>query len=203
MTRRLRILPRLGKAIEKLRTCERGVYLVEFAFALPVLLMFLLGGFEIGYRIYAIGVVNGSMREAARMASTGSYTEVEIDNKVKSMIKDFNASATTTIVKKSYSDFTGVGLPEPITSGTLASGKYCYQDINNNGTWNEDRGTSGLGEAEDVVYYEVTMKYNTLLPFTQAMFGFPSITTIKQNTIVSNEPYAAVSRLTPSTRCVG
>lgn len=198
-----RTLTAARKLVCRLRSSERGAVAVEFALIMPVLLMFVIGGLEIGYRIYAIAVVNGSLREASRMAATGQYTGAQIDAKVSDTIKAFRDSANVTIVKKSYSNFTGVGLPEPVTTGTVASGKYCYQDINANGRWDSDQGVSGLGGPEDVIYYEVKMTYPTLMPFSQNMFGMGSTVTVTQNTIVSNEPYAAVARITPSTRCVG
>ena len=190
-----------GQALKPIRRCDQGAALVEFALILPALLMFVMGALEIGYRVYAVSVVNGSLREAARMASTGGYTGAEIDQKVTSMIRDWRSTANVAIVKRSYSDFTGVGLPEPITSGTVESGTYCYQDINKNNIWDADRGADGLGGAEDVIYYEVTMTYPTLMKFTQKAFGLGAVTTVKQNTIVSNEPFAAVVRTPPPTVC--
>jgi hypothetical protein len=146
-------------------------------------------------------VSNGAIREAARMASTGAYTGAQIDAAVIDGIRAFRADANVQIVKKSYSDFTGVGLPEPVTSGTVESGTYCFEDINNNGSWDEDRGKDGLGGAEDVIYYEVTTTYPTLFNFTERMLGLDASTKVKLNTIVSNEPFAAVVPTTPPTVC--
>lgn len=182
--------------------CEKGSTIVEFALILLPLCMIVMGTLELGYRIYAMGVVNGALRDAARMASTGQYTGTQIDDTVTNTIRRFRRTATVTIVKKSYSDFTGVGVAEPVTSGSIASGTYCYQDINNNGQWDADQGTNGLGNADDVVYYDVTASYATLFPFTQRMFGLGSTTTIEANTLMSNEPYAPPVTADPPTRCV-
>ena len=185
-----------------LRSSEQGVAIVEFALILPVLLLFIIGALEIGYRIYAITVVNGAVRDAARMASTGEFTGTQIDNKVREMIQAFRPNANVQIIKKSYSDFTGVGLPEPIKSGTRESGTYCYEDINNNGQWDQDRGSNGLGGAEDVIYYEAKFTYPALISYSQKAFGYPAEITVSQNTIVSNEPFAAAVRTPAATRCV-
>lgn len=182
---------------------ERGATLVEFALILAPLLFAVLGTMEIGYRIYALSCTNGAIREAARMASTGQYTGAQIDAKVKEMIKSFSAGATVAIDKKSYSDYTGVNLPEPVVSGSRSTGKYCYEDINGNTKWDEDRGKDGLGGPEDVINYEVTITYGTLFGFSQNMLGYGATTTIEQNTIVSNEPFAAVVDVEPATICVG
>ena len=182
--------------------CARGAAAVEFALILMPLCITVMGTLELGYRIYAIAVVNGALRDAARMASTGQYTGSQIDNTVTGTIKSFRSSANVTIVKKSYSDFTGVGVAEPVTSGTVASGTYCYQDINNNGQWDEDQGTTGLGNPDDVVYYDVKATYSTLFPFSQRMFGLGPTTTIDANTLMSNEPFAPPVSADPATRCV-
>lgn len=183
--------------------CERGAALVEFGLILLPLCVLIMGTLELGYRIYAISVVNGALRDAARMASTGQYSGTDISNMVTGTIHDFRRDATVAIVTKSYASFTGVGVAEPVTSGTVASGKYCYQDINANGQWDADQGTAGLGNPDDVVYYQVTATYNTLFPFSQTMFGMGPTTTISVNTLVSNEPFAPPVTTVPVTKCVG
>jgi Flp pilus assembly protein TadG len=183
--------------------CERGAAAIEFAMLLPVLCVLVIGTMEVGYRIYAISVSNGAIREAARMASTGQYTGAQIDAEVTKQIHEFRKDAGVAIAKKSYSDFTGVGLPEPVTSGSVESGTYCFEDINKNGNWDEDRGKDGLGGAEDVINYEVTTTYPTLFKFSETVLKFSSGTKIVESTIVSNEPFAAVVKTTPPTVCKG
>jgi hypothetical protein len=189
------------KHLRPLADCDRGATIVEFALLVLPLCTLIMGSLEIGYRIYANSVTNGAIREAARMASTGAYTGAEIDAQVTDQIHAFRDDAVVQIKKKSYSDFTGVGLPEPITSGSVSSGTYCFQDINNNTTWDEDRGKDGLGGAEDVIYYEVTATYPTLFKFTEEMFNLDASTKVTMNTIVSNEPFAAVVPAPPPTVC--
>jgi len=178
-----------------------GTAMIEFALLLPVFCLIVMGTMEVGYKIYAVSVSNGAIREAARMASTGEFTGVQIDAEVKKRIQSFRSDANIVIVKKAYSDFTGVGLPEPVTSGSIESGTYCFQDVNKNGSRDDDQGTSGLGGAEDIIYYEVATSYPTLFKFNEKVLKFPSINTVKLNTIVSNEPFAAVVRTPPPTVC--
>lgn len=188
--------------LRKFGKCERGATAIEFAMVAVPLCMMIIGTLELGYRIYAISVVNGALRDAARMASTGQYTGAQIDNTVTDTIHSLRSDAAVAIVKKSYASFTGVGVAEPVTSGSVASGHYCYQDINANGSWDADQGTAGLGNPDDVVYYQVTASYPTLFPFSQRMFGMGSTTTISTNTLVSNEPFAPPVTTVPATRCV-
>lgn len=185
-----------------IKRADDGSTSVEFAMILMPLCVILFGSLELGYRIYAQSVINGALREAARMASTGGYTGTQIDTRVTTKIKNFSRNATVAIVKKSYRDFTGVGVAEPVTSGTVDSGTYCFKDINNSGSWEEDQGTSGQGGAEDVVYYEVGMDYKSLFPFNVKYLGMSQTTTVTANTLVSNEPFAAVVTTPQPTLCV-
>lgn len=187
--------------IRRFRRDQRGATIVEFAIVLVPMCILLMGGLELGYRVYAQSIVSGALRDAARMASTGGYTGTQIDTYVTNKLHAFRSTADVMIDKRSYSDFTGVGEAEPLTSGSVGSGTYCYLDINGNGTWDEDQGKSGLGKAEDVIYYEVQFSYPTLFPFVINQLGLPKITKVAANTIVSNEPYAAVTPTTPPTLC--
>lgn len=180
---------------------EGGVAAVEFALLLVPLCILLMGSLELGYRVYAQAIVVGSLREAARMASTGGYTGSAIDAYVTSRLSNFRSNSTVVIDKRSYSDFTGVGQAEPVTSGVGGVGSYCFQDINNNGSWDQDQGASGLGGAEDAIYYQVNFSYDTLFPFMVNALGMTTRTTVSANTIVSNEPFAAVTPRTLATIC--
>lgn len=188
-------------SLRRLRRDNWGASTVEFALILMPLCILIFGSLEMGYRIYAESVVNGVLRDAARLATTGGYTGDQIDTIVKNKILDFRRDAGVTITKKSYSDFTGVGVAEPITSGSVDSGSYCYQDINDNNQWDEDQGKGGVGRAEDVVYYQVDMTYKTLFSFSSRLLGLGGISKISANTVVSNEPFAAVVHTDPVTRC--
>lgn len=194
----MRVLRKVRHALR----CEKGVAAVEFALVLLPVCTLIMGSIEIGYRIYAMSVIDGALRDATRMASTGQYTGPQIDAMVTDTIHTFRSSMNVTIVKKSYASFTGVGVAEPITSGSIASGHYCYQDINGNGQWDADQGANGLGNPDDVVYYQVTASYPTLFGFTQPILGIGSTTTVSANTLVSNEPYAPPVVNQPPTNCV-
>lgn len=190
-----------GALSDRMWPDERGAAAVEFAFVVIPLCALLMGSLEFGYRVYAQSIVTGVLRDAARMASTGNMTGAQIDTFITDRLHQFNSNSTVLIDRRSYSDFTGVGLPEPITSGSVASGTYCYQDINGNGRWDTDRGRTGLGGPDDIIYYEVQFSYATLLPLSVNMFGQSNTMTLKANTIVSNEPFAMATPTTPPTIC--
>ena len=49
----------------------------------------------------------------------------------------------------------------------------------------------------------MTATYPTLFKFSEKVLKFNASTKIVENTIVSNEPFAAVVKTTPATICVG
>ena len=62
-------------------TSERGQALIEFAFLLPVLLLFLLALVDFGLALDRREVIQHAVREGARQASVG-LTEAQIENEV-------------------------------------------------------------------------------------------------------------------------
>jgi Flp pilus assembly protein TadG len=181
-----RILSRLGPD-------ARGVTIVEFAMVLPVLCILLMGLFDMGYRSYAQSVVQGALHEAARMATVGGFTNEQIDAHVRQRLSAFMSSAELQTRTQSYFDFTGVRQPERIVQDTPPLGQYnpgdCYEDANNNGQYDLDRGRDGTGNAEDVVRYEVTFSYPRMFPVGR-LLGWTDDVTIVSNTMLRNQPFA-------------
>lgn len=174
----------------------RGVTIVEFAMVAMPMCVVLMGITDMGYHSYVSSVLQGALHEAARMATVGDKTGAEIDDHVRQRLKEFSKNATVTITKKSYSEFSGVGKPEKITQDTNPIGQYnkgdCFEDANGNGSYDLDRGQSGLGGAEDVVYYDVKMTYPRLTP-VMGLLGWGNTDTVESNTVLKNQPYAAQS----------
>lgn len=179
--------------LRALRRDRRGATIVEFALILPVLCTLLLGVLDLGYRSYVTSIVQGALHEAARMATVGGVPITTIETHVQNRLQRFSNNATITVTTRSYADFTGVGIPETITQDTAPVGTYnngdCYEDYNGNGHYDLDRGRSGLGGAEDVVYFEVTMTYPHIVPLGRFL-GWNSNVTVTQNTLLRNQPYA-------------
>jgi Flp pilus assembly protein TadG len=179
--------------LRALRSDTRGATIVEFAIVVPVLSMLLLGTLDLGYRSYVSSIVQGALHEAARMATVGGVSTAQIQAHVQSRLRDFSRNATITTTTRSYADFSGVKVPETITQDTVPLGTYnsgdCFQDANGNGTYDLDRGRSGMGGAEDVVYFEVSMTYPHIVPVA-TLLGWNNNVTITQNTVLRNQPYA-------------
>jgi Flp pilus assembly protein TadG len=179
--------------LSALRRDARGATIVEFALVVPVLAMLLLGTLDLGYRSYVTSIVQGALHEAARMATVGGVSTAQIQAHVESRLHEFSRNATITTTTRSYSDFSGVNVPETITQDTAPVGTYnsgdCFQDANGNGTYDLDRGRGGVGGAEDVVFFEVTMTYPHIVP-VGTLLGWSNNVTVRQNTVLRNQPYA-------------
>lgn len=186
--------------LRSLRRDRRGATIVEFALVLPVLCTLLLGVLDLGYRSYVTSIIQGALHEAARMATVGGVPLTTIQTHVQNRLQRFSNNATINVTTRSYADFTGVGIPETITSDTAPVGTYntgdCFEDYNGNGRYDLDRGRSGLGGAEDVVFFEVTMTYPHIVPLGRFL-GWSNNVTITQNTLLRNQPYAGRSTGVP------
>jgi Flp pilus assembly protein TadG len=192
--RRLRRLRGLGGD-------EEGATLVEFAFVLPALCVVILAIFDLGYRSYATSVMQGALHEAARMATVGGVTPTQIDTRVRTRLSNFTNNGTVTISTQSYQAYSQVAQPEPFTIdnaplNTANSGD-CWKDYNPTGFRDLDRGAAGVGNADDVVLYTVTMVVPKMFPIDRFL-GWAHTDTITQTTVLSNQPYAGRNLSVPT-----
>ena len=65
----------------RLRSDERGAYLIELALLLPMFLMLIMGIFDIGIAMYAKSVLAGAVEQAARenTLETSANSQTAID----------------------------------------------------------------------------------------------------------------------------
>lgn len=190
--------------LSALRRDTSGATIVEFALILPVMCAMLIGMVDLGYRSYVSSIVQGALHEAARMGTVGGVSTDTITAHVRSRLQRFSRNATVTVTTRNYAEFTGVRTPETITQDTAPLGQYnagdCYQDFNGNQQFDLDRGRTGMGNAEDVVYFEVRMVYPRIVPVGE-FFGWSNNVTINQNTVLRNQPYAARNQNSGTIRC--
>ena len=97
-----------------------------------------------------------------------------------------------------------MAVPERITSDSAPVGQYntgdCYEDYNNNQRYDVDRGRSGLGQADDIVRYEVIISDPRMFPVA-GCFGWRNTDTITDNTVLRSQPFAGRSTPNPAVRC--
>jgi len=178
--------------LSALRRDAKAATIVEFALILPVLCMMLLGTLDLGYRSYVSSVVQGTLHDAARMATVGGHSMTEIDTLVKQRLSNFAARSTTTTEAASYFQFSGVSQPELIVGDTTPLNTYnngdCFEDANGNNSYDTDRGAGGTGNSDDIVRYRVTITFPRVFPLGVLM-GWPNTETLTSETVLRNQPY--------------
>lgn len=170
-----------------------GATAVEFALIAPVLLVMLMGTYDLGYQLYASSVLQGAIQKAGRDSTIegASITTTVIDQRVSDQIKMVVPNATLAFSRKAYATFSSVGKPEDFTdtngNGLCDSGEP-FEDVNGNSTWDNDRGKSGQGGAKDAVLYSVSITYPRPLVIA-GMLGFSNNVTLSSETVLRNQPF--------------
>lgn len=180
-------LPRLAR----LRGDAQGAAVVEFALVAPVLIMALMGMFDLTYNIYTSAMLEGSIQKAARDSSVEDADAV-VDGRVTDAVHAIAPDATLAFTRRAYDSYANVAKPEDYTdldnNGSCDNGEP-FEDINGNNTWDRDRGASGFGGARDAVLYEVTVTYDRPFPIAGFVPGMsPRITTLAR-TVLRNQPF--------------
>jgi Flp pilus assembly protein TadG len=181
---------------KRLRREEDGVTLVEFAIVAPVLLLMVMGIFDMAHTQYTSALMNGAMQKAGRDLTLQSApsSQSAIDSAVEAQIRSVVPStATITLEKLSHTDFTDIGEAEEFTDSAPLNGicdnNEVFIDANNNGQWDANRGEEGIGGAKDAVLYTVTVSYDRLFPMYE-MAGLTDQVQLTASTVLRNQPFA-------------
>lgn len=184
---------------------QRGVTAVEFALLAPVLMVLIMGAIEMGTMMFAKAQLDGVMRRAARMAVTGDVVAnggngEKIDDYVKASAP-IVGNAKVDIEKEFYDRFDQVRQPEKKdTSSTTPP--YCFEDVNGNQRWDVNPSRTGLGGADDIINYRVTVKYPALFPLVTNMVTKNPWVELSSQTTLRNEPFAGGEDQRAKTCCV-
>jgi hypothetical protein len=171
-----------------------GAAAVEFALAMPMLLVVITASLEMAQAFYIKTVLQAEVSAAGRNSSlqSGVANQSAIDARLSRLIHTVMPKATVTISRRSYQDFTQVGDPEDFTdlngNGRHDSGE-CFIDMNGNGAWDDDLGKGDQGGANDVAVYTATVVYPQWFGFTK-FIGLPETQTMHATTLLKNQPYA-------------
>jgi hypothetical protein len=184
--------------------CREGASLVEFALVLPLVLLFLVGMFEVAWLMYIESAMEGALRESARYGITGrggddAAREAEILARIEEYTFGSIQIDPSNIEKRVYQSFNDVGLPEPWTDmpgypnpGDPPNGVYDpgepFTEMTGDSpaSWDDDRGTVGVGASGEVVQYRLTYQWQPLTGVVQAFVGGINL---EATTVVRNEPY--------------
>lgn len=175
---------------------EVGATLIEFAIVVPVMMLMLMGFFDLAHQAYVRSVLQGAIQKAARDATieTSAASTATLDAAVADQVRGVagrNASFAST--RLSYANFRDIGTPEPFVDKTPLNGKYdpgeCFEDVNGDGLWSADAGRDGQGGAKDAVIYRMTVSYPRLFPMSR-MMGWSANQAVSAATVLRNQPYA-------------
>lgn len=197
------MIGRFARLLTRLRRNVRGATLLEFGLVAGPLIMTILALGDLGYQSYLRAVTRGVLEKAARAASVGTLNNSQIDTYIEAQMAAINSkNGTTSTTKKSYYNFSRVGKPEKITTDTAPLGTYnvgdCYEDANGNGSYDTNSGSTGLGGADDIVYYEVTVSMPRLFPMAKIL-GWSPTQSATASTMLRNQPWA--NQTTPAIKC--
>lgn len=186
-----RVIPH--ELLRRLAGARDGIAAVEFAFVAPVLLLLLLGIYDIGHMAYVTSVLHGVAQEVARNSTLETANTATADQYASEMLQTVAPGATVTTTRKSYYDFSDISRAEAWNDSN-ANGKCdnaeAYTDENNNGRWDADVGVSGNGGANDAVVFTVSVTYQPLFPVPFITNYSTNTRTLSASAVRKNQPYA-------------
>jgi hypothetical protein len=176
------------------------------------LCVLIMGGFDLGHQSYIRSVMQGALNDAARRAAVedpvfaagGSTTEERVVNAIKEQLQPITPGAEITISQSNFYDFSGIGNPEKLMRDEDGDGAYdaadgdCFSDLDEDGEYDTDTGRSGIGGANDVVFYQADITMPRLLPVA-SLIGFSPNYEMSVATAIRNQPYG--EQRTPPVVC--
>jgi hypothetical protein len=173
----------------------RGAAAIEFAFCAPVLLIGMMGVFDLGHNMYTASIIQGAVQKAARDSSIEGAQDRggALDARVTHMVREIAPGAELEFSRTSYASFSDVGQPEDWNdvngNGSCDDGEP-FEDANANGSWDPNMGKTGFGGARDAVLYQVDVTYNRVFGVSRILGQSPEFRT-SASTVLRNQPYAA------------
>lgn len=197
----------IGKAIfNRLLRDEEGATLTEFGFVAPILILLIMGIFDMAHSQYTSALMNGAMQDAARdlTLETAGSQQSNIDQRVIDAVADVTpATATVRLEKLSHFDFSDIGEAEEFADDNgdgVCNDNEVFVDVNENGQWDADRGQTGIGGARDAVLYTAVVTYPRLFPM-YGLAGMPQDVTLRASTVLRNQPFDEQDRSTSTENC--
>lgn len=195
----------IRRVLSRLKRDERGSYVVEFALIAPVFIGMVCGFVDFSYWVYMKSTASGALEKVARAAGVGGATvnTATLQAPFETMMKQIAGSSTFVWTQKSYYNYSGIGQPEKLTTDNNGNGLYdpgdCWEDSNPNGVYDAQQGVTGVGGADDIVYYTVQITFPPLVPLSGLFPFLPNTRTVTASTMIKRQPYAA--QATPVIRC--
>lgn len=192
------------RRISSLVRSTEGSTMVEFAVVAPVLLLMIVGFFDLSRSSYVRSTLQGAIQKAGRDGTLQSPNLSSLNAKVEAQVRPIaGANATFSSTWKSYASFGKVGAREALTDtngNNQRDAGECFTDENGNGSWDADLGLTGSGGASDVVLYTVSVSYARLLPLDK-MLGWSANQTVSASTVLRNQPWQSQSTTAAALIC--
>jgi Flp pilus assembly protein TadG len=184
----------------------RGAVLTEFGLLAPVMLLLLVGAFDVGHSLYLKTIIEGAVQKAARDSGLESGTladsQDDIDTQVRAQLRPLIGNAPAINITRTYfRNFADAdaGTAEPFTDSDgddICDLGEPYEDRNNSGSWDSTGGATGQGQAQDAVIYRVSIAYPRMFPLHR-FIGLPATSTVSAETVMNNQPYGSQAAVTP------
>ncbi len=143
---------------------DKGVAAVEFAIILPVLLLTLVGLFDISEIVYCNNVMNQTAQGISNIVTRGNVTKPQLDAMLQASVllaQPFNFTQSGNVI------VTAIGVP---TTPANAPPQVLWQDSYPGGTGGSEISPSSLpgglvlNPGQTVIFTEVFFKYSPLIP---------------------------------------
>lgn len=191
------------------RSDRSGATLTEFGLIAPVVLLMLMGAFDLLHQAYVRAVLQGAIQKAGRDSSlergAAADSNAAMDAVIVDQVRRLTGDGLTYDSDRlSYTDFSKVGQAERFVDASPGNNRYdmgeCFEDENGNNQWDSDKGRSGQGGAQDAVLYEITVTYPRLFPMS-GLLGWSTNQVVSATTVLRNQPYGTQVRptVTPCT----
>ena len=189
----------MRRLLNRLWRRRDGVTAMEFALAAPVVTLFVAGIVEVGMMLFALTLMEASVRESSRFGITGASGAAGVSreqairavvDRVTLGVIDMNRLV---IQQRVYSSFSAVSQREAFTDAN-GNGQYDqgepFTDVNGNGQWDADLGAAGVGGPGDVVVYTLIYDWPLLTGMLNDVLGSNGAVQLRASIAVRNEPYA-------------
>ncbi len=177
---------------------EDGITLVEFALAIPILTLAVVGIMEISMVLFVSSMMEGGVREAARFGITGGAPDGQTrEQRIISIVSERTLGllelSEDDISTSVYPSFDSVGKPEPFTDNSPENGVYDegedFLDINGNAIWDSDMGAAGLGGPGEIVLYRIDAEWPLMTGLLGDIMGSGGVVPLTASIVVRNEPF--------------
>ncbi len=181
-------------------TEEKGIFSVEFALVLPIMLLMMFGTIEVGLIMFTQSLMEGALRDASRYGITGQ--EVVGEDRlttIRTMISKRTVGLvdmdTAQIDVLHYPNFGRIGEGEAYLDGD-GNAQYdlgeTFTDENGNGSWDADIGVAGAGNAGEVVLYRIRYDWPIISGYMTNHIGEAGQLPLSASVAVRNEPWDLV-----------